>query len=221
MTISRVSTLSLALAVAVFALGYAGPAFAPPPNCPGDHPSCKDDSGSGGDGDIYTVLISGDIGGGTDAESPWIRSGGKKSIGGPAPDSGFLTNLNPFFESVFGTDDATTCFGVGDFVIRGGGLGTGKKDVAKAQFWFDAKTFEGIPPESELITLTYQLQYLGTFSEPNWLPGPGETSYLIMDEWRLTATNEGEDIKAISCIGEGLTSSPSGVMIAVENVTGP
>ena len=45
MTISRVSTLSLGIVFAVIALGYASPAFAPPPVCPSDHPKCKDDSG--------------------------------------------------------------------------------------------------------------------------------------------------------------------------------
>ena len=50
MDILRLSTLSLALAVAVFALGYANPAFAgKDKNCDPDegdvHPSCKDDGG--------------------------------------------------------------------------------------------------------------------------------------------------------------------------------
>ncbi len=44
----RLSTLTLSLAIAVFALGYVNPAFAAKPDrCP-DHPSCKD---GGGDGD--------------------------------------------------------------------------------------------------------------------------------------------------------------------------
>jgi len=55
MTISRVSTLSLGIVFAVFALGYASPAFAARPVCPGDHPSCKDDSGSG-DGDTVFMV---------------------------------------------------------------------------------------------------------------------------------------------------------------------
>ncbi len=132
-----------------------------------------------------------------------------------------VTNLTNFFMSLpngepFTMAQAMNCFGMlGNFDIRGGGLGTGKKDVAKAQFWFDAKTFE------QNLTLTYQLQYLGTFGGADWLPAAtGDISFLNMNEWRLTATNEGEDIKAISCIGEGPTILPGSVVIAVENVTG-
>ena len=55
MNILRLSTLSLTAAIAVFALGYASPAFAPPPVCPGDHPSCKNDSGDG-DGDTEFMV---------------------------------------------------------------------------------------------------------------------------------------------------------------------
>ena len=238
MNISRVTTFSLALAVAVFALGYANPAFAPKPVCEPPqtppHPSCKDDdSGKGEDGDVFKMVISGDIGGGSNVDFPWSRSGGKTSIGGPphGPDhedrSGELTDLGPFFTTLsdgmpFSAAEATACFGVGThdiaftFDIRGGGLGTGKKDVAQAQFWFDAKTFKGLPADEDiLITLTYQLRYLGTFMEPNWLPAATQTSVLNMTEWRLTATNEGEAIKAISCIGEGIAD----VRIDVTNVT--
>ncbi len=88
MNISRVTTYSLALAVAVFALGYANPAFAAKPMCdpPDDppHPSCKDDDSSGGDGDIYEMVIIGtDIMGGS--TTPWSRSGGKKIDRRPSP----------------------------------------------------------------------------------------------------------------------------------------
>jgi hypothetical protein len=61
MKISRVITLSLGLAIVVFALGYANPAFAGKSDktCPG-HPSCKDDDGGGDPTPIvYTVKLSG------------------------------------------------------------------------------------------------------------------------------------------------------------------
>ena len=61
MNIPRVATFSLAVAVAVFALGYAGPAFALPPVCPSDHPSCKgDDGGKGGDKDTTVIGVHAD-----------------------------------------------------------------------------------------------------------------------------------------------------------------
>ena len=227
MSILRLSTLSLALAIAVFALGY-NPSFAGKPDGQGNH---DHGGGGGGNGDVYDVdIIGADILGGSKDGFPWSRSGGKDSIGGPphAPNgdsrSGTLSNLIGFFGSLlenplpFTAAQAMVCFGEGTFGmpgtydIRGGGLGTGKKGVAQAQFWFDAKTFV----EGSDRVVTYQLRYLGVFSGADWLPAAGGLpSVLNMDEWRLTATNEGQDIKAISCIGEGLAD----VRIDVTNVT--
>ncbi len=67
MKISRLSSLTLTLAVAAFALGHANPAFAGnDKNCdpPDLHPSCKDNGdgggGDGGDGGIeYTAVLTG------------------------------------------------------------------------------------------------------------------------------------------------------------------
>ena len=62
MKLSRFSTMSLTLAIAVFALAYVNPASAAKPgaNCdpetPPVHPSCKDDGGDGG-GDTTTEVI--------------------------------------------------------------------------------------------------------------------------------------------------------------------
>ena len=58
MRILRLSTLSLTLAVAVFALGYANPSFADKPTCDNNtHCDHGDDGGSGGGdaGTTYTV----------------------------------------------------------------------------------------------------------------------------------------------------------------------
>ncbi len=43
MNISRLSTFSLTLAIAVLTLGFTTPSLAGKPVCPGTHPSCKDD----------------------------------------------------------------------------------------------------------------------------------------------------------------------------------
>ena len=60
MSILRLLTLSLTLAIAVFALGYVNPAFAAKPDrCP-DHPSCKDGGGDG-DGTIPVMVTFRDV----------------------------------------------------------------------------------------------------------------------------------------------------------------
>ena len=83
----------------------------------------------------YSVDITGDVLG--HSGDPWSRSGGKKSIGG----TGVLTMLNPFFQSVadvnglpFDSDQATACFGVGNFDIRGGALARGRRTWQKPSF---------------------------------------------------------------------------------------
>ncbi len=59
MNILRLSTLSLSLAIAIFALGYVNPSFAAPPDKPcSPWPSCKDD-GDGGGGIDYTAELKG------------------------------------------------------------------------------------------------------------------------------------------------------------------
>ena len=47
MTILRLSTLSLTVAIAVITLGYAVPSVAVKPVCPGPHPSCSGDNDPG------------------------------------------------------------------------------------------------------------------------------------------------------------------------------
>ena len=212
MNILRLSTLSLTLAIAVFALGYVNPSFAGKPDkCP-DHPSCKD----GGDAK-YSVAISGDVLGNSVAGYPWSKGGGRNTINSPPYNAGFLTDLS-FFAALpveppppFTAGQATVCFAAGTFPLYGGFINQGKKGTAQANFWFFAKTYDGIPPGSDPITVLYQLTYTGVFAS-GWLPEIGSPAFLNMNEWRLHAENEGDDIKAISCIGEGTTN----VMITVE-----
>ena len=94
-----------------------------------------------------------------------------------------------------------------------GGIRSGKKGTADAKFWFEAFTFDGSNTK-----LLYLLSFLGVFDNRDlWLPPAGTSTFLTMDEWRLTATNEGEGIQSISCIGEGMIN----VIIEVENTTQP
>ena len=216
MNISRVTTISLALAVAVFALGYVNPSLAGKPgaNCDPDkgdvHPSCKDDSDSGdGDDATYRVVIVGDVGGGS-TTTPWSSGGGKKTISGRQHNAGVLTDLNPFFQTVadeeglpFDADKATACFGAGPHTIEAGVIKPAKKGTVQASFWFEANTWD-----NSATTLFYLLHYTGEFMTGSpWLPESGNPGILNMTHWELSATNEGEDIKAISCIGEGATTS--------------
>ncbi len=226
MNILRLSTLSLSLAIAIFALGYVNPSFAAPPDKPcSPWPSCKDDGGGGGGGDdaTYNVVIVGDDLAGDGIDSPpWHDGGRKNSIsGGEQHNTGFFRDLS-IFESIFNTmvgDPPSTqgavCFPPDTvFVIEGATIGQ-KKGRAEAAFWFQANTFEGGQ------TLFYQLYFTGDINGP-WLPGTGESAQLTMTDWRLTATNEGQDIKSISCIGEGSIGGGAGiqfVFITVTNLT--
>jgi len=132
MNILRLSTLSLTLAIVVFALGSANPSFAAPKKCDGDPfpipPGC-----GGGDGDdggrdetFYDVVIgkanAGDpIFGESDDDHPWLTFGNGTSIGlgdaslsppGERPGIGEFTDLSfftssggPFNTKVEGDDD--------------------------------------------------------------------------------------------------------------------
>ena len=59
MSILRLSTLSLTLAISIISLGFTNPAFAAKPDCDSDpsHPSCDD--GGGADGITYTAELRG------------------------------------------------------------------------------------------------------------------------------------------------------------------
>ena len=214
MKILRLSTLSLTLAIAAFSLGYVNPSFAGKP-VDGEH-----DHGGGGDGDgaTYEVFIDGDrLLGDSIGSPPWHDGGRKNSIGGGEQhNSGVLRDLS-IFESIFNTmvgasTQGAVCFPPGtDFVIEGGSIGQ-KKGRAEAAFWFQANTFEGGQ------TLFYQLYFTGDIAG-QWLPENKGIAVITTTEWRLTATNVGQDIKSISCIGEGSIGSGAGIQFVTITVT--
>ena len=147
-------------------------------------------------------IINGDVT--FDSVDHWVKGVGRDTIDSSFPTNDGFRDLLSFFGNFddsdpFTDEDAVKCFPVPPYPIFVGGIGPGKKGKAEAQFWFDAFTFD----ESG-TTLLYQLRFLGDFDNRDlWLPSTGATSFLNMDEWRLTATNEGQEIKSISCIGEG------------------
>ena len=172
--------------------------------------------GSGGDDATYSVFITGDVGGNSLEASPWSSGGGKKTISGRQHNAGVLTDLSFFTALVNGPFTAiqgSACFGAYPFQLFGGTIKPGKKGTAQASFWFEANTYT-----EPAQTLFYLLHYTGVFNEGEvWLPEFGSPADLTMTHWKLSATNEGEDIKAISCIGEGTTN----VFIEVTNTTAP
>ncbi len=194
MNILRLSILSLITMMVIPIGAYA--------HCP-FHAHC----GPGGvdpDDATYSVVIDGNVQGGWIVGHPWSKGGKKNTINGPIrPFVGEFTDLSFFTATLaenppaFTAAQGAVCFPPGtNFPLHAGGISQGKKGRAEAQFWFEANTFEGGQ------TLFYQLKLIGVFHEP-WLPGSLGFTHVLMDEWRLTATNEGADIKSISCIGEG------------------
>ncbi len=218
MNISRLSTLSLTIAIAVMTLGYANPAFADKPkNDMHDH---GDDDG--GDVAEYVVTISGDMTGASDFK--WREDfGGKKTIGlndaagGRIP--GEFTDLS-FFGALpaapptppFTAGDGANCFSSASFTIHQGSVSKGRGGRAQAGFFFHGLTNDGS------VMVLYGLQLIGEFAlgaEVEWPPSDGGDTVLNIATWELSATNEGKDIKSISCIGEGATNN------VTITVTGP
>lgn len=152
---------------------------------------------SGGGDATYSVAITGVVTGNSLGEVPWSGGGGK-TINGPQHNAGELTN----FALIAGTfSEGHMCFpgsGTSKFPLEAGTIKPVKKGMAQAQLWFEAKTNDG------LQTLFYLLGLTGKFGEAEaWPPSNNLPTHLYMDHWTLTATNEGEDIKSIACIGDG------------------
>ncbi len=208
MNILRLSTLSLITMMLIPIGAYA--------HCEGkhsgNHPHCRDGGGVDPDDAAYSVLITGDVMGNSLDEFPWSQGGGQKAVGGQQHNAGVLTDLSFFTALVNGPFTAiqgSACFGAYPFQLWGGFIKAGKKGTAKASFWFEANTHT-----EPAQTLFYSLQYTGDLP-PGWLPEIGSPAILNMNHWTLGVPNVGEDIKAISCTGEGTAN----VTITVTNIT--
>ncbi len=195
MNILRVSTLSLTLVVAAFALSY-NPSFADRPDPEHSH------GGDDGEEVTYSVTISGDVDG-QSGDDNWVGGfAGKNSIGlNDAPpdelDVGGFTNLNFFTleSSPFGPEGAI-CFGTST-TIHQAVVKRGKGGRAEATFWFDGRTRDNADP------VGYSLHLFGMFNpDIEWLP-VNDTHDIVMMDWRTGVTNVGQNIKSRSCIGEG------------------
>jgi len=231
----RVTRPFPARAVAVFALGYAGPAFAPPPVCPG-HPSCKDDSGSsGGSGKdaLYSAVITRAVSG-VSGEMHWRGNfAGKKGLGrntggSEATDGNNVgqLNLSFFTESAtnpFPGDEGKNCFVpdpnivdpdppivyLGQAVVK-----SGKRGQAEGMFWFRAKDENGSTDVGYLLTM------IGDFSNAAWPPTTDPVT-MTLRTWKLSAVNEDSTVQDMSCLGEDGFSGRNDVVEIVVTLVPP
>ena len=79
-------------------------------------------------------------------------------------------------------------------------MGKSKGNSAAATFWFWGYTND----DSETQVL-YRAGLKGTFSDSgNWPPATATVQTLTLTDWRIAVENEGREIKAISCLKEGV-----------------
>jgi hypothetical protein len=210
MKFSRVSALSLGVVFAVFALGYANPAFTGKPGgCP-DHPSCNDDDGGDGSGKdaLYSAVITGAVSG-VSGKDHWRGNfAGKKGLGrntgGTPPDEGtnvgqldlsFFTFADPV--GPFSMGRGLACFPNGGVVYIGQAVvKSGKHGQAEGSFWFRAKA------DNATTDVGYLLTMIGTFNDPGVWPPSGMTTMTLLT-WKLSAGNEDSTVRNISCLGDG------------------
>ncbi len=220
MKILRVSTLSLTLVVAAFALGFANPAFAgkPDKDCPG-HPSCKGDD-DGGEKAKFSVVVEGLTSGESRSDHPWW-TGSKHGIGeaDPHEDKEALVNFvaSHFAENSDGGDN---CFGDSNIVniVREASIRE-RRGAMESMFWFDGETNDDVPANRE--TVTYILHMDGALTTGgNFPPAPLDApSMMEMGHWRINVANGQSDVEPFACdesSGDFLTAdTPTPVMITV------
>ncbi len=198
MNILRVSTLSLTLAVAAFALGFANPAFAEKvKNCdpPDPHPSCKDDGGGdGGKAKFSVFIIPGVVmSSGNSLDShPWW-TGSKHGIGEADPHEDKVA-LENFDASYFADTipDGVNCFGASTSV-REASIRE-RRGAMESMFWFHGRTND----DSEDVT--YILHMGGVLDAGDFPPAPlGVISMMDMDHWRINVANGQSDVEPFAC----------------------
>jgi hypothetical protein len=206
----------LTFAIAVFALGNMNPSFAGK-KCNEDpnHPSCPGDDNTS-DVKLFDVFITGEDVGGDGYD--WIQDSGQSQVSYKEfwddDSSGRLIHLD-YFQSLWNGAGAT-CFPDEIFFpdnIHAALIKKAKKGSAKALIWFWGYTTLGVPGG----LVPYQLGLTGSFASGGFPPAPEKTSTIDMHHWKMGLANQGQDIKAISCIGE----KPDGENFSVDiTVTG-
>ena len=192
----------------------AGPCDPDPPEPPG------------GDAE-YSVTITGAVFGGSDA--PWTESSGGKSIQGDFRFgvSGVFGHLDlsfftvPYPNGPFDGYRGLNCFGLKDVSLYPqASIQRGRGGRAEDVFWFSA--FTANDDRDLRIPVLYQLIVLGLFEESTstgW--PPSDKTFMPMTDWVMNASNDGGELRNISCNGEGdfnfdLNGLPSTMTIEVE-----
>jgi len=185
--------------------GSLYPSFAAKPVCPGPHPSCGDDNGSG-DEATYSAEFGGEIVGQSGADNWVLGFLGKNSIGlnDAPPDSldvGTVSELNLLAD----VDDIEICFQPNNF--DGGPsslhqiyIKEGKGGRAESRIWLHGVTILG---QEEIL---YVLKLFGQF-DPGTAWPPTEGSHLVMFyDWELAVDGGKKATKDDSCSGDGTTT---------------
>lgn len=198
--------MAVTIAIAVMTLGYANPSFADKPT--NGHNHGGDDGGRVET--FYDVVIGMAANGETifgGSTRPWSTFGKGKSIGlgdgslghtgvGEFTDLSFFTRVDGDFD-----EKGATCFQV-PTVIHQGSVAQGRGGRAESRFFFEGFTHTEVA--GEFVEINYQLQLIGDFvPDDPWPPTDNMTTTLTMTTWELSASNEGQAIKDISCIGKG------------------
>ncbi len=212
MNILRLSTFSLTLAIAVFALGYANPSFAAPKKCdvpnPETIPGC---GGGGGDKTVATfdVLLTGPVSGNN--TSDWLRFS-SRGVGGSDPHSGaFTLNLNAFLVGFLVHDDEDICFAAID-TIRGGHVRERKQGSAEVVLLIDGKTFDD--PDDDVVYRLLMTAGPGAIPD-NWLPIKNSAATITLTDWKLgVAGSQSPELEPRSCAGAG-SFDPSSLSVTV------
>ena len=209
MSILRLSTLTVGLVIAVFALSY-NPSFADSKNgaCAPEHCVQHGDDG-GGDKAKFSVTISGSVDG--NSVPLWTRTS-KQAIGysGVHVDGGVFTNLD-FFHDDNVLLGGANCFDT--MSLRFAGIRQRKGD-AEASFWVEGFTKQGS------IVVLYILSMTGTFNAAgDWLPSVNNSKLMTMTDWDVTVGNGQSDLKPLSCDGNGNFPAADPVIITVTRIS--
>jgi hypothetical protein len=197
--------------------GSLYPSFAAKPVCPGPHPSCGDDNGSG-DEATYSAEFGGEIVGQSGVDNWVLGFLGKNSIGlndaQPAGlDVGTVTSLN----LLPGIENGDICFQSNSFpnltptndppslhndssLLHQAYIKEGKGGRAESRIWLHGVTILG---QEEVL---YVLKLFGQFDPETAWP-PTEGSHLVMFyDWELAVEGGKKATKDDSCAGEGTTT---------------
>ena len=180
------------------------------------HGACGDKGDKGGDEGEYSVVISGDVSGGSNPLFPWHRHNRNKPeihqailhVGvdhDPALKRvGELTDLSFFVDRFNALDLAagvagSNCFRDGPlFTMDGATVNRGRGGTAESIFVFRAST-EDLGDDYMPL---YSLSMFGdTVPSEDWPPSDAGTT-MIMTDWVLKVENESQDVRNISCLGE-------------------